>query len=112
MKDLRLRGAFLVALLATLLFVSCQSDDSEKKLDIYGPVHVYRSVTPPSSYPGSDFIAVIGPRDRVKVKQVIQQGNYIAVEIVLPDGKEGWVFSGESIKLYEPHCRGPDFRAC
>jgi hypothetical protein len=112
MKHLRLRGAFLIALLTCLLFISCQSDDTDKKIDIYGPVHVYRSMNPPSSYPGSDFIAVIGPRDNVKVRQVVQKANYIAVKVVLPDGKEGWVFSGENIELYQPHCHGPDFRSC
>lgn len=112
MKHLRLRGAFLIALLTSVVLVSCQSDDTHKKLEIYGPVHVYGSMTPPVSYPGSDFIAVIGPKDNVKVRRVIQRANYIAVRIVLPNGKEGWVFSGESIELYEPHCHGPDFRAC
>lgn len=112
MTHLRLRGAFLIALFASALFFSCQSDDTQKKLDIYGSVHVYRSMTPPSYYPGSDFIAVIGPTDKVKIRQVVQKANYVAIKVVLPDGKEGWVFSGESIELYEPHCRGPDFRAC
>jgi hypothetical protein len=69
-------------------------------------------MTPPSSYPGSDFIAVMGPTDNVKIRQVIQKANYIAVKVVLPDGKEGWAFSGESIELYEPNCHGPDFRVC
>lgn len=110
--DLRLRGAFLIAPLTAILFVACHSDNAERKLDIYGPVHVYRSSTPPSAYPGSDFIAVISPKDKVKVRQVIQNTNYIAVKVVLPDGKEGWVFSGESIELYEPQCHGPDFGAC
>jgi hypothetical protein len=112
MKHPRLRRASFIALLTSALLVSCRPEAAEKKLDIYGPVHVYRTRTPPSSYPGSDFIAVIGPKDNVKVRQVIQRANYIAIEVVLPDGKAGWVFSGENIELYQPNCHGPDFRLC
>jgi hypothetical protein len=83
-----------------------------KPLAVYGTVHVYRNPKPPPDYPGSDFIGVIGPKDHVKVRQVIQKRNYTAVRIRLGDGREVWVFSGESIELYEPGCRGPDFRAC
>ena len=69
-------------------------------------------MSPPKSYPGTDFIAIITPKDKVEVMQVVQKTNYIAVKVRLRNGKEGWVFSGESIEVYEPHCRGPDFRAC
>ena len=112
MRHLRLRGAFLIVHLTSALFFSCRSNDTQRKIDIYGPVHVYRTMTPPSSYPGSDFIAVIGPKDKVKIRRVIQKPNYVAVNIVLADGQEGWVFSGEDIELYESHCRGPDFHTC
>ena len=65
-----------------------------------------------AGHPGSDFTAVIGPKDHVKVVQIIHNPNHIAVKIRLSDGREGWVFSGESIEVYEPGCRGADFRAC
>jgi len=55
---------------------------------------------------------VIGPKDHVKVVQIIHNPNHIAVKIRLSDGREGWVFSGESIEVYEPGCRRADFRAC
>ncbi len=55
---------------------------------------------------------MIGPKDRLKILQVIQKGNYMAVRIRLSDGREGWVFSSEGIELYEPDCRGHDFRVC
>ncbi len=81
-------------------------------MDIYGPVHVYPTDTPPAAYQGSGFISVIGPKDHVKVMKVIQKRNYFAVKVRLSDGREGWVFSGESIEVYKPTCRGPNFRAC
>jgi hypothetical protein len=113
MKDRRLQGAVLIALVLSALLFSCESNDAEKQtLAVYGSVHVYRSHTPPADYPGSDFIAVIGPQDHVKVMQVLQKRDHIAVRVKLSDGREGWVFSGESIELYEAGCHGPDFRAC
>jgi len=95
--------AFLLAaiVLAVLAF-SYESNDAEKHIAIYGSVHVYRTQTPPADYPGSDFIDVIGPKDHVRVMQVVAKRNYVAVRIRLSDGREGWVFSGESIELYEP----------
>jgi len=101
---LRFILVFLLAVivLAVLQF-SCESNDAQKHtLGIYGPVHVYRTQTPPADYPGSDFIDVIGPKDHVSVMQVVHERNYMAVRIRLSDGREGWVFSGESIELYEP----------
>lgn len=62
-------------------------------------MHVYPSHTPPAEYPGSDFIAVIGPKDNVRVVQVMRKRDYMAVKVRLNDGREGWVFSGESIEL-------------
>lgn len=98
------RGALVWSLLflltlAAFLF-SCQSANPDKHtLAISGPVHVYRTVTPPSDYPGPDFIDVIGPKDHVSVTEVVHERNYTAVRIRLADGREGWVFSGESIEL-------------
>jgi hypothetical protein len=112
-KDHRVQGAALIALVLSVSLLCCESNDTEKRtLAVYGTVHVYRSPTPPADYPGSDFIGLIGPKDHVKVMQVIQKRNYKAVRIRLSDGREGWVFSGEGIELYEPNCRGPDFRTC
>jgi hypothetical protein len=112
MKHRRLRGAFLVALCLSALLFFCESNDTQRKLAIYGTVHVYGSLTPPSDYPGSNFIAVIGPKDNVKVLNVVQKPDHMAVKIRLSNGGEGWVFSGESIELYEADCRGADFRNC
>jgi hypothetical protein len=112
MKGRRYYGTVLIALLFSALLFFCESSDTGSKLDIYGTVHVYPSVTPPATYPSSDFISVIGPKDHVKVIKVIQKRDYLAVKVRLSDGREGWVFSGESIEVYKPTCSGPDFRAC
>jgi len=112
-KDHRMQGAVLIALVLSVSLLCYESNNAEKqRLAIYGTVHVYRSLTLPADYPGSDFIGVIGPKDHVKVMQVVQKRNYMAVRIRLSDGREGWVFSGEGIELYAAGCRGPDFRAC
>jgi hypothetical protein len=112
-KGHHFQGAVLISLVLSALLVCCKSNDAEKqRLAVYGTVHVYRSPTPPAEYPGSDFVGVIGPKEQVKVVQIIQRRNHIAVKIRLSDGREGWVFSGESIEVYEPGCRGADFRAC
>jgi hypothetical protein len=110
-KDHRFEGAALIALVLCAVLFSCESNE-QQTLAVYGTVHVYPSDTPPADYPGSNFIAVIGPKDHVKVMQVIPKRNYRAVRIRLSDSREGWVFSGEDIELYEPGCRGPDFRSC
>jgi len=90
----------LMLLLSFPLLFSCTANDAGKySLAIYGPVHVYPSSTPPAEYPGTDFIAIIGTKDRVEVMQVIQKRNHVAVRVRLHDGREGWVFSGENIEL-------------
>jgi hypothetical protein len=112
-KNHRVQAAALIAPVFSALLLCCESHNAEKQtLAVYQTVHVYRSFTPPADYPGSDFIGVIGPKDHVKVMQVIRNRNYTAVRIRLRDGREGWVFSGEGIELYEPGCHGPDFRIC
>ena len=60
---------------------------------------MYPTDTPPMAYPGSDFIDVVGPRDKIEVRKIVYKPNYVAVKIKLSDGREGWVFSGESIEL-------------
>ncbi len=112
MKGRRRYGTVLIALLFCAPLFSCESSNTGTKLDVYGAVHVYPTATPPAAYPGSDFISVISPKDHFEVRKVIQKRNYVAVKVRLSDGREGWVFSGESIEVYKPNCRGPDFRAC
>jgi hypothetical protein len=91
-------GVLLLALLLAL--AACESNDAEKHtLIISGAVHVYPSDTPPTVYPGPSFIDVLGPKDHVKVRQVVYRNGYIAVRVRLENGQEGWVFSGESIEL-------------
>lgn len=100
MKGHRFHRAILIACFIPALLFSCVSNDVEKKnLLVHGTVHVYPSHTPPAEYPGSDFIAVIGPKDNVRVVQVMRKRDYMAVKVRLNDGREGWVFSGESIEL-------------
>jgi hypothetical protein len=95
----------LIAPLATTLtlslgMTSCHSSDTEKRsLAITGAVHVYPNEVPPVVYPGPDFIEVLGPKDQVEVRQVVYKNGYMAVRVKLKDGREGWVFSGESIEL-------------
>src|SRR6185437_3380296 len=79
---------------------SCHSSDTEKRsLAINGAVHVYPNEVPPVVYPGPDFIEVLGPKDEVKVRQVVYKNGYMAVRVKLKAGREGWVSSGESIEL-------------
>ena len=112
MNDRRLYGTVPIALFLCALLFFCESRDSGSKLAIYGPVHVYPTDTPPAAYPSSDFISVIGPKDHVKVVKLMQRRGYLAVKVRLSDGREGWVFSGESIEIYKPDCHGADFRVC
>ena len=66
---------------------------------ITGPVHVYQSATPPATYPGTNFIAELGPSDRPKVLETASRNGYRAARIRLADGREGWVFSGEAVDI-------------
>ena len=76
MKNHRMQGVVVIALVLSVLLLSCESNNAEKQaFVVYGTVHVYRSPTPPADYPGLDFISVIGPKDHVKVMQVVQKRN-------------------------------------
>lgn len=86
-------------LLFSVLLLACNSDAEKHTLIISGAVHVYPTDTPPAVYPGPNFIEVLGPKDHVKVRQVVYKNGYMAVKVRLDDGREGWVFSGESIEL-------------
>jgi hypothetical protein len=93
-------SALFTVLLLAIATLACHSSDAQKRsLYISGAVHVYPSEVPPAVYPGPDFIEVLGPKDQVKVRQVIYKNGYMAVKVRLKDGREGWVFSGESIEL-------------
>ena len=95
----RIASWLLLASLLTLLS-ACRSGSADNRtLAINGAVHVYPSDTPPPVYPGSEFIEVLGPKDQVKVQQVEYRNGYMAVKVKLKDGRQGWVFSGESIEV-------------
>ena len=93
------RHYLILCMLAAL--TACESNNARRTLIITGPVHVYRTSTPPAAYPGSDFIAVLGPKDTVQVLDVRAEDGYKAVKVRMSDGREGWVFSGEPIELRE-----------
>jgi hypothetical protein len=84
--------------LPAIILAGCHSAERHT-LIINGPVHVYRSEVPPSTYPGRDFIALLSPNDHPQILEVRSGNGYRAVKIRLADGREGWVFSGESIEL-------------
>ena len=90
--------AILSVLVALSAWLACQKTENHT-LIINGPVHVYKTNVPPAAYPGTDFIAELGPNDHPKVLEVQSQNGYRAVKIRLADGREGWVFSGESIEV-------------
>jgi hypothetical protein len=89
----------VAAIVQALLLLGCHSGAEEHTLIISGAVHVYPTETPPAVYPGPNFIEVLGPKEHVKVRQVEYKNGYMAVKVRLDDGREGWVFSGESIEL-------------
>jgi len=94
-----LSSTVLVLVLATLPPGCGPSRNEKHTLLVNGTVHVYPTDTPPTVYPGSDFIALLGPQDKTEVRQIVDKSNYVAVKIKLSDGREGWVFSGEGIEL-------------
>ena len=93
------RIVVVLLLLGISLLLACNSDAEKHRLIISGAVHVYPTDVPPAAYPGSNFIEVLGPKDHVKVRDVEYKNGYMAVKVRLGDGREGWVFSGESIDL-------------
>ena len=100
MGRLHFTSAVIAIALLTCVLYACHSSDAEKRtLYINGAVHVYPNDVPPAVYPGPDFIEVLGPKDQVKVRQVVYRNGYMAVKVKLKDGREGWVFSGESIEV-------------
>jgi hypothetical protein len=87
----------IVPLLLLTMATGCEH--AGPTLIISGPVHVYKTEIPPATYPGTDFIAELHPGDHPKVLEVRSGNGYRAVKVRLADGREGWVFSGESIEL-------------
>jgi hypothetical protein len=85
-------------LLAASLVLGCERP-APHSIVISGPVHVYPSSTPPSSYPGTGFIAELGPNDQPQVLETQSGNGYRAAKIKLADGREGWVFSGEAVDI-------------
>lgn len=89
-----------ILLLLSVVLAACHSNENEQHtLIISGAVHVYPTDTPPAVYPGPNFIEVLGPKDHVRVREVVYKNGYMAVKVRLDDGREGWVFSGESIEV-------------
>jgi hypothetical protein len=60
---------------------------------------VYKTEIPPAAYPGTDFIAELGPQYRPIILQVKSGSGYRAAKVQLADGRVGWVFTGESIDI-------------
>jgi hypothetical protein len=94
----KLRAVSFILLCTALLVLACNRD-AEHTIHITGLVHVYKSSTPPSTYPGTDFIAELGPKDHPAVLETTSRDGYRAAKIRLADGREGWVFSGEAVDI-------------
>jgi len=89
-----------LAVIVGYLVLQDTSEDRSHSLLVNGPVHVYKIEVPPSSeQERSDYLALLAPGDQVEVRRVRYGKDYMAVKIRLRDGREGWVFSGESIEL-------------
>ena len=89
-----------VAIVVGCLVLRNISEDRSHSLLINGPVHVYRSQDPPNSErERSQYLALLSIGDQVEVRRVTYGRGYMAVKIHLRDGREGWVFSAESIEL-------------
>jgi hypothetical protein len=85
-------------LIAASLTLGCERAAPHSIL-ITGAVHVYKSSTPPATYPGTDFIAELGPNDHPTVLETTSRNGYRAAKIRLADGREGWVFTGEAVDI-------------
>jgi len=89
-------GLFSVA---ACTFACHPSDQTAHSVNITGRIHVYKTAGPPASYPGADFIAELGPSDHPAVLEAVSGNGYRAAKVRLADGREGWVFSGESVEI-------------
>ena len=88
----------LLAASALALLAACNRAE-QHTVTITGPIHVYKTDTPPASYPGTDFVAQIGPNDHPAVLETKSGSGYRAAKVRLADGREGWVFSGEPVEI-------------
>lgn len=89
----------LAALLVAASLLCACDRTAPHSIVITGPVHVYSSSTPPATYPGTNFIAQLGPSDHPQVLETISGNGYRAAKVRLADGREGWVFSGEAVDI-------------
>jgi protein-L-isoaspartate O-methyltransferase len=98
-RDLKPSISLVLFTAILAMLVACDRDEAQHKLVITGPVHVYKTEIPPAAYPGTDFIAELGPQDHPKILQVKSGSGYRAAKVRLADGRDGWVFTGESIDI-------------
>ena len=85
----------MLAILFATSLACDRSGSASHTVKITGPVHVYKTENPPTTYPGTDFIAQLGPSDHPTVLETKSGNGYRAAKIRLADGREGWVFSGK-----------------
>jgi hypothetical protein len=89
----------VAALLLAVSMVPACDHTAPHSVVISGPVHVYPSSTPPATYPGTNFVAELGPSDHPQVLETTSGNGYRAAKVRLADGREGWVFSGEAVEI-------------
>jgi hypothetical protein len=103
MRDVRLFAkqlSFLLLAAALACAIACdRSGRTAHTVTITGPIHVYKTENPPTTYPGTDFITQLGPSDHPTVLETKSGNGYRAAKIRLADGREGWVFSGEAVDI-------------
>ena len=96
----------VVLCLAALLVFGPQAFDAyrdrQHRLVADKPLTVYRTAEPPWVDHRNLQIAIAAERDTLPVTRIRYGKDYMVVRVRLPDGQQGYVFSGDAFPLDPP----------
>lgn len=73
--------------------------DRRHRVIIRGPLNVYHLATPQSLEPSNSVVATVSVQDRVRVRRIRYEKDYIAVRVQLDTGQQGYIFAGDDFRL-------------
>lgn len=102
---LALTSIFVLALLALGVLGPPALDafhDRQHQIVVQGPLSVYAMSEDPSRGQSNSEIARVTEKDTLKVMRIRIEKDYMVVRVQLPDGRQGYIFSGGNFSIYSP----------
>jgi hypothetical protein len=100
-----LQTAFVLMLLGLLVVGPIAVDtlrDRQHRVIITDTLNVYQTSEPPWREHSNPVVASVTPNDSLKVLRIRYGKDYMVVRVKLPNGQQGYIFYGDSFRLYSP----------